>query len=119
MKKEKTLEAMLVITTGMLLIYLIKQQYIFLYISLACGLTGVLIKPLASIIATGWYKLGDLLGFIVSKIVLTLIFFFFLLPVALLYRLFNKDPLRLKTPRQSNWSIREHLYTGNDLKNIW
>ncbi len=119
MKKEKTLEAMLVITTGMLLIYLIKQQSVFLYLAIAFGLTGIFFRPLALIIATIWYKLGDWLGFIVSKIVLTLVFFFFLFPIALLYRLFNKDPLRLKKPRQSNWSVREHLYTENDLKNIW
>ncbi len=119
MKKEKTLEAMLVITTGMLLIYLIRKQIVFLYISFAFGLTGIFIKPLASIIATGWYKLGDWLGFIVSKIVLTLVFFFFLFPVAILYRMFNKDPLRLKKPGKSNWSVRNHLYTENDLKNIW
>jgi hypothetical protein len=119
MKKEKTLEAMLVITTGMLLIYLIKQEYVFLYISLACGLTGIFIKPLASLIAFGWYKTGDLLGFVVSKIVLTLIFFFFLLPVALLFRFFHKDPLHLKKPGQSNWSIREHTYSEKDMINIW
>jgi hypothetical protein len=119
MKKEKILEAILVITTGMLVIYLFTHRPVFLYIAVATGAVGILIKPLAGWIAFLWYKTGDLLGNVVSKAILTLVFFLLLVPIAFIYRLFHRDPLRLKKTDGSNWSVREHDYTGNDLKNIW
>lgn len=110
---------MLVITTGMLVIYLITHRPVFLFIAAATGAVGILIKPLARWIAFLWYKASELLGNVVSKVVLALVFFLLLLPIALFYRLFHKDPLRLKKTEGSNWSLRGHDYTGDDLKNIW
>jgi hypothetical protein len=119
MKKEKTLEAILVITTGMLAIHLLTHRPVFLYISLASGIVGIIIKPLATWIAAIWYKTGDLMGAVVSKVILTIVFFFLLVPIAFLYRLFHRDPLHLKRTNGTNWSTRGHDYAGNDLKNIW
>jgi len=55
-----------------------------------------------------WVALGYLLGRIVSPIVLGLIFFLLITPVALLGRIAGRDPLRLK-PRaiSSYWVKRE------------
>ncbi len=43
-----------------------------------------------------WFQLGQLLGKIVSPLVLGAIFFLMLTPVSLLTRLFGRDELRLK-----------------------
>lgn len=43
-----------------------------------------------------WFELGQLMGRIVSPIVLGAIFFLILTPVALITRLFGRDELRLK-----------------------
>ena len=119
MKKEKALEAILVIAIGFLLIYILKEQKIFLYISFSVGLVGIFIKPLAVLIAKGWYKLGDILGVVVSKVVLSLIFFLLVTPIALLHNLFNKDSLRLKKSDQTFWSNRDHFYVPEDFDKIW
>jgi hypothetical protein len=119
MKKDKTTEALLVIATGFLLLYLLKDKDWMLYVAFGAGLIGIFIKPFARLIATGWYKLGDLLGFVVSKVVLTLVFFILLVPISFLYRLFNKDSLKRKNTYTSFWSERNHVYGANDLKNIW
>lgn len=119
MKKEKVLEAILVISTGFLLLFVINGQKLFLFIALGAGLTGVLLKPLARLIAIGWYKLGDLLGYVVSKVILSVIFFLFLAPIAFLHNLFNKDILRLKNSEKSFWNERKHDYSPDDLRNIW
>ena len=44
----------------------------------------------------GWMFLGDLLGWINSRLILCLIYFTVLLPIALIMRLFGYDPLKLK-----------------------
>lgn len=119
MNKSKITEALLVIVTGFTLLYFIYDYNWFIYVAFGVGVTGILIKPLAKLIAIGWYKLGDILGFIVSKIVLSVMFYVLLVPIALLHNLFNKDVLKLKRSKESSWSERNHLYHKKDLENPW
>jgi hypothetical protein len=54
-----------------------------------------------------WYKLGMLLGKIVSPIVLGIIFFLLITPISLFTRLFGRDELRLrKRNAESYWINR-------------
>lgn len=119
MTKNKTLEAILVIVIGFLILFLIYKQIYFLYISLGFGIVGIINEPLARLISKGWYKLGELMGFIVSKIVLTIVFFFLLVPIALLYKIFNNDTLKLKRTTDTLWFDRNHKYSSSDFKNPW
>jgi hypothetical protein len=58
-----------------------------------CGFVAPkVLAPLNSL----WFQLGQLLGKIVSPLVLGAIFFLILTPVSLLTRLFGRDELRLK-----------------------
>lgn len=52
-----------------------------------------------------WHKLGELLGKIVNPIVLGVMFFGFLTPIALLGRLFGRDELRLKRQGKTSYWI--------------
>ena len=52
-----------------------------------------------------WMKLGHILGFINSRIIIGLIFFLVLLPIAFIMKLFNYDPLKNK--RNKNKTYRE------------
>jgi len=119
MTKTKILETSLVLTTGFLVIYAIKPIEAFLYLALSFGLIGIFIKPLAKQIAIAWFKLADLLNFVMSKVVLGTIFFAILFPISLLYRISNKDKLQLKKSQKSAWIERNYAYKSADLKNIW
>ena len=119
MDRNKSLETSLVLTTGFLLLYFLIKNETFIYLAFAFGMIGVFIKPLAKYIAFGWFKLADILNFIVSKIVLGLLFFVVLWPVSLLYKITNKDKLLLKRSKNSTWIQRNHVYTSLDLEKIW
>lgn len=125
MNKSKIYEALLVIATGLLVIYLYgilkhnESKEIFVYLACGIGLSGILAKPLGKLIAMGWYKLADLLSFVMSKVVMSVVFIAILVPVALLYRLTKKDKLLLKRSPESKWINRKHQYSEKDLKNIW
>lgn len=55
-----------------------------------------------------WHQLGLLLGRIVSPLVLGIIFFGLITPVALGMRLFRRDALRLRRkPCESYWIVRD------------
>ena len=53
-----------------------------------------------------WMKLGLILGWINSRIILGIIFFLVLVPISLLMKIFGHDPLRIK--RKNNKSYREN-----------
>ena len=119
MNNKKALGTCLIITTGFLLLYFIFQVKVLLIVAFVTGLTGIFIRPLAVKIAWLWNKLGDMMGFVVSKLVLSIVFFIILLPIALIYRLIKKDTLMLKNKYGSYWIIRNYKYAKKDMENVW
>jgi hypothetical protein len=119
MDRIKSLETSLVLTTGFLVIYIFTLNYLFIYLALAFGITGIFLKPVAKYLAIAWFKLADVLNFIMSKIILGTLFFVVLVPIALLYRISNNDKLKLKKSDKTNWIERNHDYSSADLENIW
>jgi hypothetical protein len=113
-------KTILVIVTGLLAIALIfKIEWLVLTV-LAIGILSVFIPSAARAIEWAWLKLALGLGWINSRILLSIIYFVFLLPIAWVSRLFTKDPLMLRNRKTSSLFItRNHAYTKNDLENIW
>ena len=66
-----------------------------------------------------WFLLGEMLGRIVSPVVLLVIFFFLFTPIGLVMRLFGRDELRLrKREGGSSWVPREQVeVTSESFKN--
>ena len=62
---------------------------------------------------------GDLLGTVVSKILLTLVFFGVVTPIGLARKLLGIDSLKLKDFKSGENSvmvIRNHIFTGKDIE---
>ena len=65
-----------------------------------------------------WMRCGALFGMIVSPIVLGLIFFGLVTPVAVLTRLIGRDELRLKFAQKSSyWIVRGEPISSESFKN--
>jgi hypothetical protein len=118
-EKSKIHETHLVIATGLLIIFLRTEEKIFIYLAIAIGLTGIFIKPLALIITKGWFGLASILGKISSTLILTLVYYLILLPVATIYKLTHKRLLDLENPGSSSWHSRDHQFQKGDLDNAW
>ncbi len=73
--------------------------------SLAVGLVAVAAPNLLTPFNKAWMKLGELMRKVVSPLVLGVIFFALIAPVALLTRLFGRDELRLKKSNASSYWI--------------
>ena len=50
-----------------------------------------------------WMKLGHILGWVNSRIILGLVFVIVLQPISLIMRIFNYDPLRKKKNNQKSY----------------
>ena len=95
--KSEPIKTVLVITVGMMVVYLITKLQWTLYISVSVGILGVLSDYLAKKIDYLWMKLTWILSLIMPNILLSIIFYIFLTPVALLSRVFGeKNQLSLK-----------------------
>ncbi len=120
MERKKNLETSLVIVTGLLIIFLFKQWFPLLVIAAIIGLTGIFWDKAASGITWVWFKIAELLGRFIPKLVLTIVYYLFLFPVAMLYRLFRKENSeRIRQEGVSMWISREHLYEKEDLTKPW
>ena len=83
-------------------------SFVFLIIAF---LKQELLKPLNN----SWIKLGEMLGKIISPIVMALIFFLILTPLSLIIRIFGKDLLKIKFSKDNSyWIKREKNITSMD-----
>jgi hypothetical protein len=117
----KELETLCVLAAFMLLLNLFLHRQTFVYTALALLLIGLFVKPVARIISRVWLGFAEVLGAFNSKVILTLVFFLFLTPIAFLFRLFTKNPLQLKNESglKSMYKERNHLYSSKDFEKMW
>jgi len=107
MSTSKTIKSdpkttLLVITLGMVAVYVITRMNWALLTALGIGVAGLLSQGLAEKIDWLWMKLTYVLSLIVPNILLSVVFYVFLTPIALLSRLFgNSNPLDLKNTSPS------------------
>ena len=81
----------------------------FIAISITFLILGLINSKLLSPLNKIWIKLGEVLGIIISPIVMFLVYFIVLTPISLIVRLFGKDLLGLKffKKNDSYWIIRK------------
>ena len=94
-------------------------QLLFLALSFLTVLISFTRPSLLSTPNKLWMKFSLLLARFVSPIVLGLLFYVLISPLALILRLFGRDELRLKTKKvASNWQIRQiNGYSLDSFKN--
>ena len=120
-------EALLSLITMMVLLGLLAQAghiwkplEVLLKGAFLLGILSLLSYWIASRTAIGWLKLVSIPGAIISRVILSVLFFCILFPISIIYRLMGNDNLKLrKKQRDSFYDKREHQYEANDLKNIW
>lgn len=122
MENLKHKESILVISTGFLVLFLIFGLQWMIWVAAGVSILGLMSSTIARWIHTGWMKLALALGWINSKILLSIVFFVFLMPVAFLQRLVSGDKLQLKRKKEGEGGYyveRNYTYEKKDLENVW
>jgi hypothetical protein len=100
--------------------FLWKQYVYFLYAAILLTMGGFLSSSFVSFVDKTWMRLGWLLGQIIPRLLLSLIFYFILTPLALLSKLFGeKDPLQLRRPTNSLFKEATSLINKESFKKMW
>jgi hypothetical protein len=119
---EKNIQKnILVIIIGLLTIYYIFDVQYLDIIAYSIGAMSIIFPAVAFGIDWLWGKIGFVMGWVNSKVILTVLFFFILFPIALLRRIFASKVLQLKKPAdiKSLYKNRNHLYRKEDLADTW
>ena len=83
-------------------------SYIFISISLGFAVISLLKADLLAPLNKFWMYIGIILGIIISPIILGMIFFCLVTPMALIMRLFGRDELNLNPQNKNSlWIDRE------------
>jgi hypothetical protein len=118
--RVKALETILVLVLALLVWYYLGQQHRYVLIAaIVLAGIGVFIPALAEKIHVLWMKLGEGLGFVTSKIILTLIFFVFLVPLAWIAARFRKPVMKMKPNEGSFFKDRNFTYTAKSMEDMW
>lgn len=117
--QDSAYKTILVIVTGFLVLSVFFEAPILWKIAAIIGVTSLISGHAARGVLFIWDKLAFVLGYINTKIILSVLFYLFLVPIAFISRLFSKDPMKLKNSTDSMFTERNHLYNPKDLENMW
>jgi polyferredoxin len=102
----------------LLLIVYFSQNVMLIIPSIGVIVLIMIWPKIFSPLAPLWFGLSRLLGTIVSKIILSLLYFLVVTPVGIFRRMLNKDSMKLKDWKNGKGSVlleRNHTYTKKDI----
>jgi len=110
-------DSVLAITLLFLLLFFFFHHLAFVYLSAALILVSLASGTISKWIDLGWRFLADGAGRISGTIILSVLFVVFVLPIALILRMFKKDIMNLKVPKSDSiFEKTEKKYSPVDLQ---
>ena len=82
-------------------------RYWSLIISIVFLILGILNSKILTPLNKIWFKIGILLGNVISPIVMSIIFFLVVTPTSLIMKLFGKDILGIKKNRSKSYWVEK------------
>jgi len=118
--KKQASDSGMAVVLILLLVALFTADEIYFKVAIPVLIINMAFPMFFYYFAIFWFGLSQILGTIVSKIVLGLVFFIMVLPVGLIRRLMGKDSLQLdqfKKDGSSVMKVRNHRFTSKDIEN--
>lgn len=117
--RSKAYESVLALLLGVLLLARLHHPA-WLTVALVLTLATLLVPWLARVVAWGWISLAELIGKVVSRVLLGAVFFLVITPIGLVRRLTGHDSLQLSPPRNGTaFTHRAHQFVAKDLEKPW
>ncbi len=94
------------------------ENDLYFYIAIPVLIINMVVPDVYKYLAYLWFGLAIVLGTVISKILLILVFLIAVLPIAVLRRLIGKDSLQIKKWRKGSESVfqtRDHKFVAGDI----
>ena len=118
-KSKPDYKSLLVIVVGMLVLSYVFKLPLLIKVGLGIGILGLLSETLAGWILFIWQNLAEVLGWINTRILLSVVFYVFVYPFSWLYKVTTNNALHLKNKDNTVFVERNHTYTPKDIENTW
>ncbi len=115
-QKTQGYEVALVFSAVLVLISIVSSWTWVSYLTLLTLIFAAVYSRPFSYVATYWFRFAEFLGHYVSIFILSFVFAIILTPLALLFRITNKNPLYIKDPGTSVFFDKELTYSSGDFK---
>jgi hypothetical protein len=103
----------------MLILFIALKQKAFLTGAIVLHVLNMTVPQLYRPAAVVWLGFSDLMGAVVSRVLMLVVFFVIVTPIGILRRLMGKDSLRLrafKTGEDSVMLVRNYTFSARDLE---
>lgn len=119
--KTDPTKTVLIITVGFLVLSLVFPEWKWAAIvALLVGLAGAISAKLSRWIHWLWMELARILSYIIPNILLSIVFYVFLFPFAMLAKLFGrKDPLFIRNKAKSLFQDSNKEFDKASFENPW
>jgi fatty acid desaturase len=90
--------------------------------SAAVTLAALVWPPVFRPLAFVWFGLAEILGWVMTRVIFSTIFFLLVTPVGLCRRMCGLDPMergRFKDGQESVFRVRDHQYAARDLERMF
>lgn len=117
--KDQSRDTGMAMVLLLLLIYLYARRSELLVAALAVHVLTMTLPRLFRPLAVVWLGLSHLLGTIMSRILLSVVFYTIVTPIGLLRRIAGKDPLKIREFKTGEGSVmleRNHLFAAADIE---
>jgi hypothetical protein len=117
--KDQAKDTGMAIVLILFLIWLARRRDVYIVAAMLVHLVTMIAPQVFRPFAVIWFGVSHLLGIVGSRVILTLIFFLVVTPVAFFRRLSGADPLQLKRFKGGTGSVmkaRDHTFIGEDLE---
>lgn len=118
---SETVQTFQLLTLVVLVLFLIWNAGWLIWSATILILLGLKENTLSTTIASVWMTIAEGMGVISTKVILTIIFVIFLVPVAWLYRLFEKDLTShfFKKKSDSYFIDKKENYSKDTFEKTW
>jgi L-cystine uptake protein TcyP (sodium:dicarboxylate symporter family) len=119
MSEKKSLETIIVLALAASVAYVWLEIEWLIYVSMGLMAIALISKKLTEWIGIIWFSVSHYLGLVMNYVIMFIIYFLFLCPLAFLQRLMNKNQMRKDRKTDSYFQKRNHVYSEKDIDHPW
>jgi Saxitoxin biosynthesis operon protein SxtJ len=117
--KDQSRDTGMAVVLLFLLIFASKKREGYLVAAMVLHVINMALPQIYGPVAVLWLGFSDLLGAVMSRVLLSIVFFAVVTPIAIFRRLAGKDSLKLRAFKAGKDSVmveRNHTFIGRDLE---
>jgi hypothetical protein len=117
--KDQSRDTGMAMVLLLLLVFASRKREGYLIAAIALQVVNMAVPQVFKPVAVVWLGFSELMGAVMSRILLAIVFFAVVTPIAIFRRLVGKDSLKLRAFKANKDSVmveRNHTFIGRDLE---